>query len=154
MQQMILKFLKRLVVWVLEGLVEGLLLGCFLGAVWLPPGYSGLLPWGVVLAGLAIGVVLFFNGYYLTMALFGLVWRSQRWWLYPTIAATLFILHTYIAFVRFSKLSFTVEGQVTELPFVAGGACIVFACRLLGGWCLRKWSTPRPQNRGVAQSLT
>src|SRR5580704_17250673 len=86
-----------------------------------------------------VGFELFFHGYYLTTALFGLVWRSQRPWLYPAIAATLFIVHMVIPVVR-SQSDLTPEARSIELPFLAGGACIVFACRFLGGWFLRKWS--------------
>ena len=30
-------------------------------------------------------------------------------------------------------------GKVVGPPFIAGGACIVFACAVVGDWLLRKW---------------
>ena len=130
--------LKRLVVWLLEVLVEALLLGALLGALVLP-NFVTLLP-GVWALGFAVGVVLFLHGYYLTRVLFGVVWRSQRKRLYPAIAATFFIIHMHIAFVRL-KPDMSLLGRATELPFLAGGACIVFACAFAGNWCLRKWES-------------
>lgn len=140
---------KRLAVWSLEALTATFLLGVLFGAVTLP-NFISLLP-GVWALGLGIGAVLFLHGYYLTTALFGVVWRSHRSWLYPAIAATLFVIHTHIVFVRL-KPDITQEGRATELPFLTGGACIVFACAFAGNWLLRKWtqgSGPRLQQRGI-----
>jgi hypothetical protein len=46
------------------------------------------------------------------------------------------------------------SGRAAELPFVAGGACIAFACALGGNWLLRKWGQtssngPSPQHHGI-----
>lgn len=128
--------LKRLVVWLLEILVEGFLLGVLLGALTLP-NFISLLP-GVWALGLMVGVVLFFNGYYVTKALFGLIWRGQKSWLYPGIAATLFVIHMYIAYQRMKPDMSGLPRVI--LPFQIGGACIVFACTFLSGWFLRRWS--------------
>jgi hypothetical protein len=107
-----------------------------LGAIALPD-FVSLLP-GVWVGALAVGTVLFLHGYYLTTALFGVVWRSQRSWVYPAMAAILFVIHTHIAFVR-GKPDTSAEFQAAEIPFLVGGACIVFACASAGNWCLRKW---------------
>ena len=125
----------RLAVWLLEVLVEGLLLGVLLGALTLS-NFIGLLP-GVWALGLMVGVVLFLNGYYVTKTLFGLVWRGQKSWLYPGIAATIFVIHMYVFYMR-AKPDMPGLPRVI-LPFQVGGACIVFACTFVSGWFLRKW---------------
>ena len=89
-----------------------------------------------LLCGMVVGFVLLLHGYYLTKLLFGVVWRSQRRWTYPAIAATLFVIHMRIAFIRF-KPHMTPEARASELPFLVGGACIVFACAFVGGWFLQ-----------------
>ena len=128
--------LRRLVVWLLEAFAQAFLLGGLLGALVLPD-FISLLP-GVWALALAVGVVLFLHGYYLTTALFGVVWRSQRSWVYPAIAATLFAIHMHIVFVR-GKRDLTALARASELPFLVGGGCIVFACAFAGNWFLRKW---------------
>jgi uncharacterized membrane-anchored protein len=142
---------KRIVVWLMEVLTEAFLLGTLLGAL-LFPNFTSLIS-GVWALAFAVGVVLFLHWYYLTRALFGVAWRSQRPWVYPAIAATLFVTHMHIAVVR-SKSDLTPFAQATELPFLAGGACIVFACTFVGGWLLRKWTQagsngPERQHRGI-----
>jgi hypothetical protein len=127
--------LKRIAAWLLEILVEGLLFGFLLGALTLPD-LIRLLP-GVWALGLVVGVVLFLNGYYITKALFGFVWKGQRSLLYPATAAALFIIHMYIAYVRL-KPDMSGLARVM-LPFQIGGACIVFGCTFLSGCLLRKW---------------
>ena len=119
----------------IEVFAEGLLFGCLLGA--LVSSQIGLL-YGVIGSALAVPVVLFLHGYYLTRVLAGVVWRSRRPWLYPVIAATLFVIHTHIVFVRL-KPDMSYLGKTTEAPFLVGGACIVFACAFGGNWFLRKW---------------
>jgi hypothetical protein len=131
-----MRALKQLVVWSLESLVGVFLLGGLLGAISLPD-FIRLLP-GVCALALGVGAVLFMHGYYLTTALFGVVWRSQRSWVYPAIAATLFVIHTHIVYLRLEP-DISSLGKATEAPFVVGGACIVFACASAGNWCLRKW---------------
>jgi len=128
--------LKRLVVWFLESFAEACLLGGLLGALLFPNFISVLR--GVWPLALAVGILLFVHGYYLTTALFGVVWRSERLWLYPAIAATLFVIHMQIAFVRLQP-DMSGGGRAMGLPFQVGGACIVFACTFVGSRLLRKW---------------
>jgi len=76
--------LRRLALWLLERLVEVFLLGALVGYL-LVPNFTGL--FSVVWAlAVAVGVVLFMHGYYVTTAFFGVVWRSAKWWLYPAIS--------------------------------------------------------------------
>ena len=94
---------------------------------------------GVIGSVLAVPVLLFFNGYYLTRALAGVAWRSGNQWLYPLLAAAIFVGHVYFA-VKNSTGSFTPLARATVVPFLTGGACIVFTCALAGNWLFRKWT--------------
>lgn len=150
-----MRTLKRLIAWVLEILAEALLLGILLAAL-LFPNFVRLIS-GIWALAFAVVVVLFLHGYYLTRALIGVVWRSQNKWLYPALAAALFVAHMHIAIVR-SKSDLTPFAQATELPFLTGGACIVFACAFVGGWVLRKWTQidrekQEPQHQGIVPGI-
>ncbi len=137
--------LKRLGVWLLEALVGVFLLGGLFGALSSPnlSTLISLLP-GVWALAFGVGSILFLHGYYLTTALFGVVWRSQRSWLYPAIAATLFVTHAYIVFLRL-KPDISSSGRAAEFPFLAGGACIVFSCALCRELVATKVGTSRGQ---------
>ncbi len=146
--------LKRLAVWLGEALVTTLLFGALFGA--LSSNDVGtvfsILP-GVWALGLGVGAILFLHGYYLTTALAGVVWRSRKLWLYPMIAATLFVIHTHIVFFRL-KPDLSSSGRAAELPFLIGGACIAFLCAFAGNVVLRKWSQtgssgPAPNDDGI-----
>jgi hypothetical protein len=126
---------KQIVVWLTEIVAEVLLLGCLLGT--LVASQIGLL-YGVIGSVLAVPVVLFLHWYYLTRALAAVV-RSIKPLPYPLIAAILFVIHMHVVFVRL-KPDMSSLGKVKEFPFIAGGACIVFACALAGNCLLRKWS--------------
>jgi hypothetical protein len=128
--------LKRLIVWLLEDLAEIFLLGGLLGTL-SSANFISILT-GVWAFALGVGGILFLHGYYLTTAFFGVVWRSQRPWLYPAIAATLFVIHTHIVFFRL-KPDLSFQGRAAEVPLLTGGACIVFTCTFVGGCFLRKW---------------
>jgi len=128
--------IKRTMVLLVELAAEALLLGCLLGV--LVSNKIGL-RYGVVGSVLAVPVVLFLHGYYLTRSFFGVVWRSQTLWAYPATAAALFAAHMYFAFVRL-KPDMSPFARAIELPFLAGGAGIVFACAIAGNWLLRRWT--------------
>ena len=146
---------KRLVVWSLEAIIAALLLGGLFGALSSPvlSNFLSILP-GVLSLAIGISAVLFLHGYYLTTALAGVAWRSRKLWLYPAIAATLFLVHTHIVFFRLNP-DLSSSGRTTELPFLVVGACIVFACALGGNWVLHKWvrlggNGPGHQPHGIA----
>ena len=124
---------KQVVMWLTEIASEAILLGCFPGA--LVSRQNGVLN-GVIGSVLAVPVLLFLHFYYLTRALAVAV-RIIRPSLYPLTAATLFVIHMHVVFVRL-KSNMTSMGKAKELPFVAGGACIVFACAFGGNRLLRK----------------
>jgi hypothetical protein len=126
--------IKRLLVWLLERFVEAFLLGGLLAYLVLPKfTFIRIWVWPIIVA-----TVLFTNGYYVTTAFFGVVWRSAKRWLYPAITAALFMVHAHIVFLR-GKPDFTPEARAMELPFLLGGVCIVFACAFAGGRVLNKW---------------
>jgi len=145
---------KRITVWLLKALVTTLLFGVLFGALSSPDlsTFISLLP-GVWALAFGIGAILFLHGYYLTTAPAGVVWRSQKLWLYPAIPAALFVIHTRIVFSRL-KPDLSSSGRAAELPFLAGAACIVVACAVGGNWLLRKWirpgiKEPDPQRHGI-----
>jgi hypothetical protein len=149
--------LKRLAVWLLERFVEGCLLGGLLGyllsrssrdaTLTLWNGLSGFSSLGVVVA-----VVLFVHGYYVTTAFFGVVWRSAKAWVYPTITSALFIFHMHIVFMR-GGADFTREARAMELPFALGGAGIAFSSALAGNCVLRKWINPGSNTNAYPSAL-
>jgi hypothetical protein len=125
--------IKRVVVWIME-------MTCFVGFMSLVvhflwgnfssgPDQSivGQLQFGVV----AISFVLFGSGFFLTTAIFGAFWRSNRLWVYPSIAAALFVVH-----LQFAASGWT---QREKAPIQLFGAAIIFLCTLVGGRLLRKW---------------
>lgn len=139
--------IKRIVVLLVELAAELLLLGTLIGVLMIPlPEFIRSL-FGVWALALAVGVMLYLNGYYLTRAFVGVVWRSQKPWLYPAIAASLFVAHTHVVYVRLEP-DISQRGQETELPLLAGGLCIVFACAYAGNWLLRKWTKPGSTESG------
>lgn len=143
--------LKRTIVTLMEVVAEAVLLGCLMGALIANPVDPFL--YGVLGSILALPVVLFLHGYYLTRVLAGVVVRGRRSWAYPALAALLFLIHTHVVFVRLGP-DMSALGKAEELPFLAGGVCIVFACALAGNWLLPKWTHtsrngPSSQHRGT-----
>jgi hypothetical protein len=138
--------LKRLAVWLIEALCEALLLSVLLilyirvsGGPDQHVSYSRQL---LFLFAAILTVFMFASGYLLTTAIFGVVSRSQRSWLYPTIAAVLYLAHLHIAFggAR-SGLSLAHWDLPQRLTLEAAGACVVFACTWVGTSLLRRWVT-------------
>lgn len=124
--------LKRVIVWLAElacicislGFLLRLLLGPFL------PG--GNVPTDVARYASAAAVVFVWgSGYALTTFVFAVIWRSARAWIYPTIAAGLYVVHL--------QLFSTAWGVHEKLPLLFLGAPAVFGWTYLGGWLLRRW---------------
>ena len=135
-----MRAIKRIIVLFFELLAEAFLLGTLLGVLLLP-NFIHLIT-GIWALALAVAVVLFLTGYYVTRAFFGFVWRSQKSWLYPAIATALFGAHLHFAVAR-SKSDLTPLARATEVPFLVGGACIVFTCAFAGNCFLRRWTEGR-----------
>jgi hypothetical protein len=89
--------------------------------------------------GVVVAVLLFMHGYYITTAIFGVLWRSKRPWVYPAITAALFALHTHIIFLR-GKPDFTREARAMEFPLVLGGVVVVLMCSFAGNEALKHWT--------------
>ena len=125
--------LKRFIVWALETLSEALLLGVAMVSLlgsWNPkqPTYAKDVLFAFVATLFAF---MWGSGYLLTTAFFRVALRSPGLWLYPLVASALFITH-----VQFFATGWDLD---TKLSVQIGGACIVVACTLIGGWYLRKW---------------
>ena len=122
--------LKQLAMWSLEILCEACLLMVYLTVLWRDQGKT---PIGNDLSLLFVWTLFIFmfgSGYLLTTGIFGIIWRSPIQWVYPAIAAALFIVH-----VQFYATGWTASEKA---PVQVGGACIVFACTFAGNWCLRR----------------
>ena len=129
------KILKQLAMWSAETLCAALLLMVYLTVLWTGQGQSSLRDeMGLIFVGTAF-VFMVGSGYLLTTGVFGVVWRSPIPWVYPLIAAALFVTH-----VQFFATGWT---SSTKVPVQVGGACIVFACAFAGNWFLRKWAQAR-----------
>src|SRR4051812_40677223 len=102
-----MRTLKRVIVLLVEVLTEALLLGCLMGA--LVSSQIGVLN-GMLGSVLAVPVVLFLNGYYLTRALAGVAWISPKPWLYPVTAAVIFVGHVHYVVAR-SRSDLTLFAQ-------------------------------------------
>lgn len=131
--------LKLLTVWLVEALAAALLLGGLFGALSAPDvtNFLSMLP-GVWALAAGIAAVLFLHGYYLLAALAGVFFRSRKLWVYPPISATIFVIYTHIVFIRL-KPDLSSSGRATEFPFLIVGACLVFACAMVGNLILSKW---------------
>jgi len=124
--------LKQLAIWSVETLCEALLLMVFLTVLWRGAGQSRL---GDDLRLTFFGTIFVFmlgSGYLLTTAIFGVFWRSTNPWVYPAIAAALFVAH-----VQFFATGWDPS---TKVPVQVGGGCIVFGCTFLGTWYLRRFA--------------
>jgi hypothetical protein len=149
--------LKRLTVWSLERSIEVCLLGALLGYLVSLSAKDASMPLQKALSGfwvfgIAVAVFLFIQGYYVTTAFFGVIWRSTKPWVYPTISLSLFVVHTHIVFMRMNP-DITPEGRAMELPFALGGAGIVFLCALFGSRILNKWSNARSEPNAYLSAL-
>jgi hypothetical protein len=136
--------LKRFTVWLLESLSETFLLSVLFIAY-------GRISFGadqqsnyvkelsVMMVAVAV-VFMFASGYMLTTALCGVVWRASRPWVYPAIAAVLYLGHLIMVFGAgrwgVSLNHWALSQRVT---LEAGGASTVFTCTFIGGHFLRKW---------------
>jgi len=145
---------KRLAVWILEAIATTVLLGVLFGALSSPDlnAFIRLLP-GVWALAIGVGAILFLHGYYLTTALAGVVWRSQKLWLYPAVTATLFVIHTHVVFFRLGP-DLSSSGRAAELPFLAGGVCIVLVSAFGGNWLLRNWTRSSENPQGALPTNT
>ncbi len=91
----------------------------------------------VLFAGYMAILLLLGNWYYLTKAFFGLIYRSSKLWVYPTIAGVLFMVHAYYAAYQLQSEWVTVnsEGEFPyTLIFIPIGGLSVFVCTAIVNW--------------------
>lgn len=127
--------IKRLLVWLLETVLEAALLSVVLLIL---SGYTrGTLFKDLAVGFVWIGTMFFSTGYLFTTAIARAVWRGGRVWLYPGVAMVLFFIH-------FELLNHSVGG-IFRLPdrvvLRIAGACIVLACTFVGNLLLRRWTS-------------
>jgi hypothetical protein len=129
---------KRLAITLLEVTVEVILMGLLLGG--LSVNQSEPIMYIVMGSILALPVMLFLHGYYVTRIVAGIIARKAGRMVYPAIASALFVIHMYVTFVRM-KPGLNAFGTAIGPPFIVGGACFVFPCAVAGDWLLRKWTS-------------
>ena len=125
--------LKRIVVWSLETLLQVPLLMALL--MLLSDLSHGVRWFDVRLLLFAAIVFMVGSGYVVTTAIVAILFRGQTPWLYPIIAACLFIIHEQFF------ISGWAPPETIQLQIQAGGASVVFATTFLGGRYLRRWSS-------------
>jgi hypothetical protein len=131
--QLMMRLLRRVVIWVGEIVSESVLLMVLLTSLWWrPQGSESLVDVLKLWFFWSLFLFMVGSGYLVSTALFGVILRSSIRWVYPAIAATLFVFH-----IQFFPNGWTLG---TRIPVQAGGACIVFICCYGGNWCLRRWS--------------
>jgi hypothetical protein len=138
---------KRLIVWLLETSCEALVLSGFLlalGLQWVQsrPFHESLASDFLVFLLGTVGVFMPYSGFLLSTAIFRVFSGSRRLWVYPAIAAALFVVHLRLLGIVLDGYRGMASWK-TAWPLVAelnaGGACIVFGCTYAGNLLLRKW---------------
>ena len=130
---------KRVALFLLELLMEALLLGSLMGV--LISSHTGLQN-GIIGSILSVPVILALHGYYISRVLSVIVRTRVTRWFYPLLACFVFICHAWYAFWQMkSSLSPFAESEKT--PFLIGGACIVFVCAFIGTIALERWMPTR-----------
>jgi len=125
--------LKRMVVWFFETLFEAVLLALALIGLFGYDQHALGRSFGIYLSGVLL--LSLTTGYLLTTAVARAAWRVRNWWTYPALAVTLFLIH--------SEIFFVISGGSTrseKLTMQIAGACVVFACTLVGTFAVRKWA--------------
>ena len=133
--------LKRLAVWFLEISCEALLLSLLLIGLSVPfqPGQFGLGAELLSSFGVIANWLFWRTGYLFTTAIVAVFFRGQKLWVYPAVAALLFVIHIEIVMVKLGSDLASTYGIL--IP--AAGACIVFACTFAGSLILRRWARGR-----------
>jgi len=141
-----MRTLKRVIVILAELLVEALLLGTFFGAI--VANQVGIQN-GILGSVVAIPVILGLHGYYVFRPLAAFASVSDAKWLYPAVAGAVFIASVLFIALQ-AKTDLSAQARAVILPFLAGGACLVFACSFAGSQLFRKW-LPSADGAGLDQ---
>jgi hypothetical protein len=120
----------------IELIAWALLFGALLGAM--ISRQIGLLN-GLLGTMLSVPAILGLHGYYVSRFLATVAWASKTKGLYPTIASIAFVAHVLYIASRW-KSDFTSQTQPMIIPFLIGGAGIVFACAFAGNLLFNQWS--------------
>lgn len=127
--------IKRIVVWLLETLLEALLLSVVL--VCLLGDNQHRYAKDLAVSFVWIGTMFFSTGYLFTTVIARAAWRGRFAWLYSGVALVLFFIH-------FEILNHS-AGGIFDAPKRAviriAGACIVLACTFVGTLLLRRWAS-------------
>ena len=127
--------IKRLLVWLLETVLEALLLSvvlvCLLGDNQHRYGKD------LAVSFVWIGTMFFSTGYLFTTAIARTVWRRRLVWLYPGVALILFFIHFEILNHSAGGIFDTPKRAVIRIA----GSCIVLACTFVGTLLLRRWTS-------------
>lgn len=113
-----------------EMISEAALLGVLFGLLTIP-GSMGT-PTGSLAGIISVVAVLFLHGYYFTRPLCGILWTGRKSWVYASVSALLFVIHTGVAVLRL-RPSFTPEAVQKAPVFIVLGAVAVFSCAFGGG---------------------
>lgn len=127
-----MRFLKRLTVWLVETACEALLLSIFM--MFTTVGSASEHGYASDIMIIVILIVIMFmcsTGYIFTTAIVRAFWNGRTLWLYPFVAALMFLIHAEI-FIRMTDTTIHRKERLA-------GACITFAVTFAGGWVLRKW---------------
>ncbi len=127
---------KRVALFLLELLIEALLLGGLMGV--LISRHTGLQN-GVIGSILSVPIILALHGYYISRVLCVVARIPATRWFYPVFACFAFIGHAWYAFWQM-RSSLSPFAESVKTPFLIGGACIVFVLALVGTIALRRWA--------------
>jgi len=130
---------KRVALFLLELLIEALLLGSLMGV--LISGHTGLQN-GIIGSILSVPVILALHGYYFSRVLCAIARTSKTRRFYPLFACLVFIGHAWYAFWQM-KSSLSPFAESVKIPFLIGGVCIVFVCAFIGTMALERWAPTR-----------
>lgn len=128
---------RRLMTWLLEISLEMLLLGLLLITLSGYQQYGFVKTLFVFVSGVAL--ILFTTGYVLSTAISRLAWRGEKVWSYPMFSTALFFLH-----FEFFNLAVGGAFEPSDRGLIRlAGACIAFACTLVGSHVLARMTESR-----------
>jgi hypothetical protein len=141
-----MRTLKRIALFLIELLVEALLLGSLMGL--LVSSHTGLQN-GIIGSILSVPVMLVLHGYYLPRVLSVFVRSSAIKWHYPALACFVFIADAWFVFWQMGS-SLSPFAEAVKIPFLAGGACIVTVCASIGIAISRR-GAPSPRDSRLSE---
>jgi hypothetical protein len=129
-----MRILKRLAVWLLEMVLQAVLLGLVLIGLYGHDRFS--FARGLLIYADSIFVFFFLTGYLLTTAIARAVWKSRTLWLYSIVAAILFVLHFALLNVGLGGAFAPHDRKIV----VIAGPVVAFLTTLAGTIAVRRWT--------------